>query len=327
MPDVASVRTADDVRAFLAVPSPDSLSSEQLRTHGPQASLVDPAGARCSVWWRDTPTLEGTAVGVIGHYAATNENAGKNVLGEACARIREHGLNVVIGPMDGTTWRRYRFMTEPGTEPPFFLEPTNHPMWPGHWAQAGFTPLASYVSTLAPRPMAPDPRTAEAAARATSSGITIRTLRTDDFDRELTAVHRLSLRSFAGNFLYTPIAPQEFSRQYEAVRPYLDTRLVLMAEQTGELVGFSFALPDLLEHKRGQPLATAILKTLAVDPALGGQGLGALLTARTLEACWNSGYRRVIGALMHVDNRSRRISEHYAHVMRRYELFSRDLGD
>lgn len=280
---------------------------------------------RCSVWWRGTPTLGGAPVGVIGHYAATSDAAGRAVLGAACGRIRTGGPRVVVGPMDGSTWRRYRFVTEPGTEPPFFLEPVNLPSWPAQWVSAGFEPLATYISSLAPRPQAADPRIAKAERRAKAAGITLRGFRVDDFEGELAKVYRLSLRSFADNFLYTPISKEEFAAQYGAVHPFLDPRLVLLAEQESGVVGFSFAVPDVLQKQRGSKVDAAILKTLAVDPALSGQGLGGLLTARTLDAVWQNGYRRAIGALMHVDNRSRRISEHYANVIRGYTLYRRAL--
>ncbi|MFN0086638.1 MAG: N-acetyltransferase, partial [Blastocatellia bacterium] len=70
---------------------------------------------------------------------------------------------------------------------------------------------------------------------------------------------------------------------------------------------------------------TLIIKTVAVLPEAGYAGLGSLLVARAHEIAEAAGFRRVIHALMHETNRSRRISDHYAGTMRRYTLFSRAL--
>jgi hypothetical protein len=70
-----------------------------------------------------------------------------------------------------------------------------------------------------------------------------------------------------------------------------------------------------------------ILKTLAVHPDFGGLGLGGLLTARCHDAARQLSYRRVIHALMHETNNSRRISSHTAVPVRRYTLYARGLGN
>src|SRR5207247_6343770 len=122
-----------------------------------------------------------------------------------------------VGPMDGTTWRRYRFMVERGSEPVFFLEPDNPDDWPLHWSAAGFSPLATYTSAVNDDLDIEDTRTAAARARLTGAGISIRTFDPARADAELRRIFTLSLRAFSRNFLYTPIAEAEFVGQYHAV--------------------------------------------------------------------------------------------------------------
>ena len=86
--------------------------------------------ARCSWWISDTPPLPEHRVGVIGHYAAARTDAGVQMLEHACARLADAGCTIAVGPMDGNTWRKYRFVTDRGIEPPFFLEPENPVEWP-----------------------------------------------------------------------------------------------------------------------------------------------------------------------------------------------------
>jgi GNAT superfamily N-acetyltransferase len=109
------------------------------------------------------------------------------------------------------------------------------------------------------------------------------------------------------------------------VRSLLSPELVVLAERAGELVGFLFALPDFAQAQRGEVIDTVILKTLAVLPSLAGMGLGSLLSAAVHTRAYHLGYRRAIHALMHVENRSRRISAHIAQPFRGYTLFARPL--
>jgi GNAT superfamily N-acetyltransferase len=228
--------------------------------------------------------------------------------------------------MDGNTWQRYRLLTERGDEPTFFLEPDNPDDWPAHFTAAGFGPLTQYYSAANTDLDRVDPRTSAIAARWEARGLTFRHLDLARFDDELRRIHALSLEAFAGNFLYTPIDVDDFIGQYRGVRPYVRPELVLIAEHEGLPVGYLFALPDLLQVQRGQPVDTAIAKTMAVHPHLGGEGLGGLLMARTHETAHRLGYRRVIHALMHEGNASRRISSHTARLIRRYTLFARPLA-
>src|SRR5512134_3810448 len=87
--------------------------------------------ARCSLWWTRTPALLGHRVGLIGHYAAPAAAPGAGLLDRACHELAARGCSVAVGPMDGSAWRRYRLITERGTEPTFFLEPDNPDDWPG----------------------------------------------------------------------------------------------------------------------------------------------------------------------------------------------------
>jgi hypothetical protein len=53
--------------------------------------------------------------------------------------------------------------------------------------------------------------------------------------------------------------------------------------------------------------------------------LGGVLVAQVHRRAHEGGYRRVIHALMHDDNRSRRLSDRFARPIRRYALFAKKL--
>jgi GNAT superfamily N-acetyltransferase len=285
-----------------------------------------PGGAaEVLLWWTHVPELIGERLGVIGGFSATSSTATENILFRAVTELRSHGCTLAIGPMDGNTWRKYRFVTEAGTEPAFFMEPTNPPEWPGWWQAAGFEPLAEYYSSATDDLATRDPRLDGAERRMAAAGITIRAIDPAHFEEDLARIHDVSVVSFQGNYLYTPLPREAFFAQYRAIQARVKPELVLLAEQAGRPVGYVFAMPDYAQGQRGEPITTVIVKTLAVLPARSNAGLGALLLGKVHEAAQTLGFKRAIHALMHETNKSRNLSARYARTIRRYTLFAKRL--
>jgi predicted N-acetyltransferase YhbS len=282
--------------------------------------------ARCSLWWRATPGYGNHRVGLIGHYGARDAHAAARLLRHACAELRHHDCTLAIGPMDGSTYQRYRFITERGSEPPFLLEPDNLDDWPTQFCASGFIPLVRYCSVLQERISAPDDRLLRIARRQEAAGIVIRSLDLSRFEADVRALHAVVSASFARNLLHTPVTEAAFVAQQSALRPYVVPELVLLAQREGMPVGMLFALPNWLEAQRASRVSTVILKTVAVQPEHAGRGLVAALLAQAMEAARGLGYTRAIHALMHEGNRSLLLSAHYGTaIMRRYTLFARPL--
>lgn len=285
----------------------------------------------CSLWWREVPS-DLQATGLIGHYNVRDGDAAQLLLNHACEQLAQQGCAIAIAPMDGSTWRSYRLLSQRGSEPNFFLEPDNPDEWCAHFRRAGFTPLATYSSALNPHlvadPLQIDPRLAAVSDRLNQAGIRVRSLlNTQSFESELQRIHQLALQSFRHNFLYTPISPAEFIAQYSPIQPYIDPELVLLAEHNGQLVGFLFALPDLLQANRSEPINTIIIKTVAVLPGRLYAGLGNLLVAQVQAIAHQRGYTRAIHALMHQANNSTNLSHRYAQTMREYTLYAKKIND
>lgn len=286
--------------------------------------------AHCSLWWRHTPLLSGRRTGAIGHYASTNDEAAAVLLETALVRLEESACAVAIGPMDGNTWRRYRFVTGHGSiqppEPSFFLEPDNPPEWPEHFELAGFAKLAEYDSALNSDLARPDERIEPAAARLQDLGLRIHSVVNADFEAELRRIYQVSRIAFVRNFLYTELAEEAFLAQYAGLLDRIRPELVLLAERGGELAGYVFAIPDFAQAARGRAIDTFIIKTVAILPDPDLRGLGGVLVGRVQQAGHRLGFRRCIHALMHADNVSRRISRHYAETIRQYSLYCREVA-
>jgi GNAT superfamily N-acetyltransferase len=325
------VESDEMAERFCALSGLTPISSDMLHQHGADAHWLlaesDDTVARCSLWWSASPTYLDHRLGLIGHYAAANSAAAAALLRRACDELTAHGCTLAVGPMDGSTHQRYRLLTERGAEPSFFLEPDNPDEWPAHFTDNGFGVLARYCSALQSDLGARDPRLPAVERRLAGQGVRVRALDAARGEDELRRIYRVVAASFHDSFLYTPLAESDFLSQYRPILPCVVPELVLIAEYAEEPIGFLFVIPDWLQARRGQPVDTLILKTLAVLPDFAGRGLVGLLIARGLETARRLGYRRVIHALMHERNASLRLSGRFdGKIIRRYALFARPIG-
>jgi GNAT superfamily N-acetyltransferase len=280
--------------------------------------------ARASLWWTSVPEVAGQRLGVIGHYVSVDDIAAAELLARCADELRAKGCRLAVGPMDGNTWRRYRFVTERGSEPAFLMEPDNPESYPVQWTRAGFRPLATYFSALADDLTRDDPQVTRAWQRFHERGVRIRAMDSAHFEEELRRIYALSTRSFVSNLLYTPISEAEFIAQYSAIREHVVPELVLMAELNGELLGYLFAVPNWVEASRGR-VSTVIVKTVAVLPERRCAGLGTVLVQEAHRVARERGFTRAIHALMHESNNSLNLSARYAKPFRRYALYSKPL--
>jgi GNAT superfamily N-acetyltransferase len=283
------------------------------------------AQARCSLWWNKTPKHEQAHIGTIGHYAAASDAAAEAVLREAEKYLRQASCTLAIAPMNGNTWRSYRFVTEHGDRPPFFLEPSNPREWPAQFVQAGFVSIASYFSALNNDLARSDPRIEASEQRMADADVAVRSAHSD-LRQELQGIYGVSRIAFQKNFLYTELPQKDFTAMYEPLLPRTRSELVLIAERQGQCVGYLFAIPDLAQAARAESVDTFIIKTVAILPEPQLKGLGSLLVARAQQVGHSLGFRQCIHALMFESNISLNISRHYASIMRKYSLYSKDLA-
>jgi GNAT superfamily N-acetyltransferase len=275
--------------------------------------------------------------GLVGWYEALAGEAGTALLVRAREALAERGAARVLGPMNGSTWKRYRLALppEPG-EPaptPFLTEPVNPPGYPAHFLAAGFRVAAEYESRASLRPAGTSAESASGDVPL-PSGVRIAPLDPARFDDALRDIFDLSAAAFAGNLYYTPIDFDEFAAAYQKIRPLLDPELVRLARGAdGKLLAFVFAFPDPFDRVPDAAFGSAggvqrprgprvILKTLATAPEARGMGLGGRLSEDVHRIAFARRAPSVVHALMQVDNSSTRISGRLrGEPFRRYALY------
>jgi len=324
------IRSAHQCLALVPTEGLPPFNAQLLQRHRPDAhwAVVD-AGhvtARCSLWWQSTPHWPPHRVGLIGHYAASSDDTASDLLELACQQLAENDCTLAVGPMDGNTWRDYRFVTESGNEPGFFLEPHNPPEWPAQFHRHGFREFARYFSAVADDLTRTSPRMDRVRMRMTKQGVRIRSVSEDHFDEDLRQIHAVAQTVFRDHVLYQAMGEAEFVQQYETLRSNVPFDLVLLAEQNGRMVGFGFATPDMLQAERGETVDTVLIKTLGVLPDREFAGLGQLLLEQLQQRAATLGFRRAIHALVRETGNLQKISQRYAVPFRRYTLFAKELG-
>ncbi|HUF62339.1 MAG TPA: GNAT family N-acetyltransferase [Verrucomicrobiales bacterium] len=319
-PDLPGIPARDGLSCAEALAAPEEQPDARI-------FLIDAAGsstAHAALWWRHTPLLDGRKTGAIGGFDAVDADAAALLLNRAALHLRNAGCTIALGPMNGNTWRRHRFVIESNGRGPFLLEPRNPAAHPGWWRSAGFYELSHYTSSA--MPLDEEPAVSPVVkTRMESSGVVIRPLDPGRYDDELRAIHALSLRSFSNNFLYTTLEEASFLESYQKVRDSVDPRLVRIAERDGIPCGFIFAIADLEAAACGEKPAL-IVKTLAVDSSSRSAGLGALLVDEAHRQGLEMGFTEAIHALQHETNTSLKITHrHKGEPFRRYALFARPL--
>ena len=304
---------------------PKHLQVEQADQHFAALDKDQQVRARCSIWWRDTVKVNGSCTGAIGHYAATDAAYGEAVLQHACRELKNRRCAIAVGPLDGNTWRSYRFITERGDAKPFFLEPDNPDEWPRHFGNVGFSTLAHYVSEINPDMANRQPQLGSLREKFADLGVQIDPVDVDNPVDDMAGIYRVVCESFKKSFMYTPLDIDDYCSMYEPLLMRVDPRLMLVAKHAGEVVGFILAPPDFLQLSYQHAMDAIVIKTVAVLPRKEYSGLGRVLIVELLKNAIDMGFTTAISALMHTENRSQKISSDCAGPMRAYEVFAKEL--
>lgn len=225
-------------------------------------------------------------------------------------------INNIIGPMNGSSWGSYRFVSVPQPDP-FLLEPVTVPYYYDFFKRFGFSKLASYYSQKTDVMIDNWDKNRTKYDHFLEMGVTF-----DSFDRENpnTEFNELSdfcNAAFKNNFLFSPITNTLFIEKMMPTLPLIDSKYTIIARHLGKIVGFMFSYQD----KLNQAKKTLVLKTLARDLNPEYEGMGSVLSSLIMLNAIKDGYSSCIHALMFENNISKLLSGKFnGTTMRTYEL-------
>lgn len=277
--------------------------------------------ATCSVWLKNTPLdIEGNAVGTIGRFYANNENNAHIVLDKAINIIKEEGCKTVVGPMNGNTWNPYRFIVESNGAPRFFLEDYNPLEYPKWFQAAGFHVSAEYFSkeqSLINNAL----KLEKLYESFNDKGFSLRCLSDQNFEHDLETIYEISKICFENNYLYSPIDKQCFKEKYRKLQPMIIPELIRIAYCESDPIGFLFVVPNLFDTFN----KTIVAKTIGILPGFRNQGVAKYMLYDTFRKAHAMNFERAIVAYIYADNISRKLLDEDAVIIRRYQLFERNL--
>jgi GNAT superfamily N-acetyltransferase len=258
-------------------------------------------------------------VGTIGDWVG-----GVDVLRAAEAWIAEQGAGTAEGPAFLTSWFPHCATLGPYEQPPLSLEPTERGE---RWVEAGYRPVADYVSILA----AHDPQIKAATERAGalgSRGWRIDPLETgptstvtpEVFEAAVGVVHDVASRAYADVPGYLPISARSVADFYRPYASVLDPRLALVArDPAGTIVGFVLGVPDMAQPQRKwfQVLA------MAVVPEQRGSGVATWMVGAVHRAALRAGYVAGVHAMVRVGAGVEDRTWFRGDVIRRYAAYQR----
>jgi hypothetical protein len=244
----------------------------------------------------------------IGSYECIDDlEASEYLILYARELAKSKGYAWLVGPMEGSTWNNYRF-SKNNQHPNFFMEPYHHTYYNQQFLNVGFEEIADYYSNRDQTLDFDREELNNFEKRCLDMGAVFRKLNMDDLMNDLTKIALLSLDGFANNFLYTPIAVEEFVEKYEKLKHFFNPDLVWIVEDLrGEMQAFVFAIKDYMDPSN----ETLIVKSMVRRKSSPFRGVGSYLAGKIVQIAKEAGYKKVVHALMIRDNVSMQISKKY----------------
>lgn len=282
--------------------------------------------------WHNRPNYNEKVTSYIGNVNIL-EKYRKNeteIFNEIFENLKNDDIEIIIGPLNGTTWNTYRYVTDRGNHPPFLMEPFNEEYYVELFEKIDFKPLTYYISTIMEN-MNPVQRghlskKIEKLKKFNYyKDITVKSAENEDLITVLNKVYDLTIEAFKNNFLYSELDREIFLKMYMSYEDKIVKKFFKMLYLKDELIGYVFGIPDYAELQYKEKVETMILKTIAISPKYNGKGLGYILIDELVKEAERSGYKNVIYALMHEKNISKNIGLLLGNELRKYALFIKEL--
>ena len=294
-----------------------------------RVSLIDDGKikAKAICYYKNTPKEEGKNIGCIGEFEAENDIYGVEILNKCEGILKEKNVNLIVAPMNGNTWKKYRTMKWSNGDNLFLLENVNSIEYNEMLKKAGFEELYTYTSTKGKIENAYHSKAIDRASeRLEENNIQIRKFDKSKYEEDLKKIYNISKVSFYRNPFYTPIEENDFLKQYLQYLDLLDEDFIWIAEQGGREVAFIFAVPNYNELKEGKKLQTVILKTVAVIPEYEHFAIGHVLLEKVIQSAKSKNFTQWIFAFMYEQNTSQKSAKkNKTEIIREYAIYGKHL--
>ncbi|HOJ62925.1 MAG TPA: hypothetical protein PLE45_00760 [Spirochaetota bacterium] len=284
---------------------------------------------------------EGCDDGIIGYFECEKDyDVVKRVFDVLRDFFKSYGCKTITGPINFTTWNRYRFVIKSYRDiPPFFMEPYNKSYYHDFFIKYGFKVLKTYYSNIVKDIDIEQSKIKSFSEKAIKNGYYIRYIDFNNLKKELEIIYNLTKEIFSNNFYYSDIDFNEFKMQYSNLDKIIKPEYFeFVCNKKGEECGFLFGYPDyrdaiksmngnnnilskikfLLNKKKRD---TFIMKSFGVKKNLYFSGAASLLVYTMYENLKKDRFKNIIHALMIEDNTSRKYGMNTTDIIREYALY------
>ena len=218
------------------------------------------AEGQCFMAYRD-----GRAVGTIGAVVDRNyqredpgagffgffefpddESVSRALFEEACAWLRERGMQRALGPFNFNTNHEFGLLVDGFDTDPMIANPHNGPWFEKHYLALGLEPVMDWYA-YALIPGETDPRITRIAERTLKRHpeIVVRNVDMKHFDEEVALMHEIYDDAWEHNWGHVKMERAEFEYLAQGFRQFLDPRFAFIVEIGGQAVGLAVTLPDM----------------------------------------------------------------------------------
>ncbi|MDA1188943.1 MAG: GNAT family N-acetyltransferase [Chloroflexi bacterium] len=261
---------------------------------------------------------KGEAVGFIGYFAALPgcDDHVAALLQRAEAWLSENGTTMVMAPYNASEFLGSPVLrTEAFDEDlPFVWHP---PYYKGYLAQSGYRatrPMMIFEAELT------SPAYRDVAQRALGNRhVRVRSVDKDNWDADIETFRVLYNETMRDEWESCPVTTEQFREFFDPMKPFYDTRQLLIAEVDGKPAGLCWGMPDWtplvrsLEGKSGtewedsfrrgaDSYSRAGLIVVGVLPQYRGKGVGQTLTAKLFQRYEEVGLDRASYHIVNADN-------------------------
>ncbi len=281
--------------------------------------------AKATCYFENTPEVDGKNIGCIGDFECDNKEYGMQILKKCEEILKNKNIELIVAPMNGNTWKKYRTLKYTNGENPFLLENVNPIKDNEILLNAGFEEMYTYTSTKGKIEDAYNSKVLkDLENKLKENNIEIRKFNKNDYINDFKKIYNISKVSFYRNPFYTPIDEGEFIKQYEQYINLVDEDLILIAEKEGKEIGFIFCIPNLNELKEQKEVKTVIVKTVAVLSEYEKFAIGNILLSQIAENAKSKNFKEWIFAFMYSNNTSQKIAKrNKTELIREYAIYGK----
>jgi hypothetical protein len=189
---------------------------------------------------------------MFGFFEADSADAARALFDAVDRWALDRGRGRVRGPVNPSMNESAGLLIDGFDTDPMIMMPHNPPEYAAYIEAAGFAKVKDLYAWSYDLAHGVEPTMAKLAARLRDrTGITLRPLQLEEFEREVERLRLIYCGAWDGNWGFVPPTPAEFRRIATELRPIFDPRCAVCAEVNGRPVACGIAVPDINQALRG----------------------------------------------------------------------------